>query len=450
LDAVFLVSQLGGLLYTIGSFVVVLSIIVFVHEYGHYIVGRWCGIHPEVFSLGFGPVLASRVDKRGTRWQLAAFPFGGFVKFLGDADAASGKDASAISAAERDPELLRKTMHGAPLWARAATVAAGPIFNFILAAVIFTGVNLSRGQMQEPFAVGEIKPLPAESYTLQPGDEILSVAGIETPDFSDAVAWGAFEGGLPVEKVLEYRVVRDGQEMIARGPYLTPSLVSGVAPRSAASDAGLREGDVIVGVDGEEIFAFSHLKERVETGAGAPLELTVWNAGQTREVTLTPRRTDEPTADGGFQTNWRIGIAGGLAFEPARESVSPVAAVGQGVTQVWIMIEQSLSGLKHMITGQISTCNLSGPVAIAEISGTLASQGAMNFIWLIAALSTGIGLLNLFPVPVLDGGHLVFFAYEAVTGKPPNDRAMQILMTIGLTLILGLMIFSVSNDLLFC
>ena len=161
MDAVFLVSQLGGFLYTIGSFVVVLSIIVFVHEYGHYIVGRWSGIHPEVFSLGFGPVLASRVDKRGTRWQLAAFPFGGFVKFLGDADAASGKDSGAITAAQSDPEMLRKTMHGAPLWARAATVAAGPVFNFIFAAVIFTGVNLSRGQMQEPLAVGAVKDLPA-------------------------------------------------------------------------------------------------------------------------------------------------------------------------------------------------------------------------------------------------------------------------------------------------
>ncbi|MFP3382839.1 RIP metalloprotease RseP [Tritonibacter sp. SIMBA_163] len=450
MDAVSLVSQLGGFLYTVGSFVVVLSIIVAVHEYGHYIVGRWCGIYPEVFSLGFGPVLASRVDKRGTRWQLAAFPLGGFVKFLGDADAASGKDAGAISAAETDPELLRKTMHGAPLWARAATVAAGPIFNFILAIVIFTGVNLSRGQMQEPLAVGSIKDLPAEGYTLEPGDEILAVAGIETPDFSDGVAWRAFEGSVPVEKILDYRVARDGNEMVARGPYLMPSIVTGVAPRSAASDAGLREGDVIVAVDDGEIFAFSQLKERVEEGEGAPLSLTVWNAGETRELILSPRRTDEPTADGGFQTNWRIGIAGGLAFEPARESVSPWLAVGQGAAQVWRMIEQSLSGLKHMITGQISTCNLSGPVAIAEMSGTLASQGAVNFIWLIAALSTGIGLLNLFPVPVLDGGHLVFFAYEAITGRPPNDRAMQVLMMIGLTMILGLMLFSVSNDLLFC
>ncbi|MCG7623300.1 RIP metalloprotease RseP [Epibacterium sp. Ofav1-8] len=450
MDAVSLVSQLSGFLYTVGSFVVLLSIIVAVHEYGHYIVGRWCGIHPEVFSLGFGPVLASRVDKRGTRWQVAAFPFGGFVKFLGDADAASGKDTGSLSAAEQDPALLRKTMHGAPLWARSATVAAGPIFNFILSIVIFTGVILVQGQMKDPLTVGELRPLPDQSLTLRPGDEIKAISGLETPAFTDQAAWSAFEQAVPVEPVLEYRVLRDGAERIVRGPYLSPSLVTGVAPRSAASDAGLREGDVIQSVDGDEIFTFGQLKEKVEAGNGAPLTLGVWNRDGEREVTLTPRRTDEPTAEGGFATHWRIGIAGGLAFEPASESISPLVAVGRATTQIWVMIEQSLSGLKHIITGQISTCNLSGPVAIAEVSGTMASQGAMEFILLIAALSTGIGLLNLFPVPVLDGGHLVFFAYEAVTGKAPNDRAMQVLMMMGLALVLGLMLFSVSNDILFC
>ncbi len=449
MDAVTLVSQLGGFLYTIGSFVLVLSVIVFVHEYGHYIVGRWSGIHPEVFSLGFGPVIFSRVDRRGTRWQLALFPLGGFVKFLGDSDAASGRDAAAIQAAQTDPARLRKTMHGAPLWARAATVAAGPVFNFILAIVIFTSVNFSQGQMRDPLAVGEVKSLPQE-FTLVSGDVIQSVAGIPAPDFSDSGAWATFEAAVPVQEVLDYVVLRDGVTVSATGPYLLPSIVTGVAPRSAASDAGLRVGDVITGINGAKIVAFNQLKEKVETADGAPLDLEVWNAGEIRAVTLIPRRTDEPTADGGFETNWRIGVAGGLAFDPARDRISPLEAAEYGVAQFWRMITTSLSGLKHMITGQISTCNLSGPVAIAETAGTMASQGTTNLIWLIAALSTGIGLLNLFPVPVLDGGHLVFFAYEAVTGRAPNDRAMQLLMSVGLALILGLMLFSISNDLLFC
>ncbi len=450
LDVVSLITQLGSFLFTIGSFVVVLSVIVAVHEYGHYIVGRWSGIHPEVFSLGFGPVLLSGVDRRGTKWQVAAIPFGGFVKFLGDSDAASGKDAAQIAAAGQDPEMLRKTMHGAPLWARSATVAAGPIFNFLLSIVIFTAVNISQGQVQEPLAVGEIRDLPEQGYTLRPGDEILAVAGVPIPQAAEGGSWDQFQAQVPVAQPLEYRVGRGGSEQTVSGPYLMPSLVSRIAPRSAAADAGLRAGDVITAVDGEAIFAFSQLKEKVEAGNGAPLLLTVWNDGASRELTLSPRRTDEPTADGGFESNWRIGIAGGLAFDPAREAMSPVTAVAQGAAQVWLMIGRSLSGLKHMITGDISTCNLSGPVAIAETSSTMASQGAVDFIWLIAALSTGIGLLNLFPVPVLDGGHLVFFAYEAVFRRPPNDRAMQILMMIGLGLILSLMLFSISNDLLFC
>lgn len=188
----------------------------------------------------------------------------------------------------------------------------------------------------------------------------------------------------------------------------------------------------------------------MEAAEGAELQLTVWNDGETRSLSMSPKRRDEPTADGGFETYWRIGVRGGMPFDPATASISPLEAVEIGALQVWQMITTQISGLKHIITGQISTCNLSGPVAIAETAGTVASQGAVNLIWLIAALSTGIGLVNLFPVPVLDGGHLVFFAYEAVTRRPPNDRAMQVLMTVGLALILGLMAFSVSNDLLFC
>ena len=449
MDVATLVSQLGGFLYSFGTFVIVLSVIVFVHEYGHYIVGRWSGIHPEVFSLGFGPVLASRVDRRGTRWQIAAIPFGGFVKFLGDADAASGKDAAAIAAAEANPAHLRRTMHGAPLWARSATVAAGPIFNFILSLVIFAGLTLSEGRVQEPLTVGELKAMP-QSFELQPGDVILGIEGQDTPKFSDPEAWGAFRANIPVKDSLDYRVERNGRVETVSGPYLSPTYISGVDPHSAADEAGLKIGDVITAVDGTPIFTFDALKEHVEAANGAELKLSVWNAGETRELVLSPKRRDEPTADGGFQTYWRIGVRGEMPFDPAMESISPIEAVEFGAIQVWRMITTQISGLKHIITGQISTCNLSGPVAIAETAGTVASQGATNLIWLIAALSTGIGLVNLFPVPVLDGGHLVFFAYEAVTRRAPNERAMQVLMSIGLALILGLMLFSIGNDTLFC
>ena len=177
MDVAALIPQFGGLAFTIIAFIGAISVIVAVHEYGHYIVGRWSGIFPEVFSLGFGPVLWSRMDKRGTRWQIAAIPMGGFVKFLGDADAASGKDIAAMEAAEEDPERLRKTMHGAPLWARAATVAAGPVFNFVLSAFIFAGLFLWQGKPVDEMIVGSLKPVPGVENGLAVGDEILSVGG---------------------------------------------------------------------------------------------------------------------------------------------------------------------------------------------------------------------------------------------------------------------------------
>lgn len=448
MDLQTLLPQFGSGLVTILAFIVALSVIVAIHEYGHYIVGRWSGIKAEVFSLGFGPVLFSRMDRHGTRWQVAALPFGGYVKFLGDADAASGKDSDAM--AQVPAERLRQTMHGAPLWARTATVAAGPIFNFILSILIFTAVMMAGGKTADPLTVGALKPLPVEGVTLQPGDEVLAVADMALPEVGSGGIDDAFLRDLPTRSLLDYEVRRDGRRTSAQGPHIMPPLVGGLSPQSAAFDAGLRVGDVITAVNDQPVHAFSELKEIVEGSNGASLALDMWRPDSgAYNTTLTPRRVDEPQPDGGFRTEWRIGIAGAMAFEPATEARGPVEAVGAAVAQTWQIITSSLSGLYAMITGAISSCNMSGPIGIAEVSGAMASQGAQSFIWFIAVLSTAVGLLNLFPVPVLDGGHLMFYAYEAVTGRPPSDRALRFLMTVGLTLILSLMVFAVFND-LFC
>lgn len=449
MDILAFVPQFGGFLYTIASFVIALSVIVAVHEYGHYIVGRWSGIHAEVFSIGFGPVLWSRVDKHGTRWQIAALPFGGYVKFLGDADAASGKDAQAMQAAAEDPEHLRRTMHGAPLWARSATVAAGPVFNFVMSAIIFAAVAMSQGVMRDPLTVGDMAPLPGVESGLQEGDELIAAGGLAVPSYLDADAWEDFRKELPQQQPLEYQVRRGGSELSVSGPYLYPPYVRGVVPRSAASDAGLQPEDLIVAVDGKPLVSFDQLKEHVEAADGKVLVLDVLRGGETVEMALAPRRTDEPLPDGGFTTRWRIGIIGGLAFEPATDSAGFGESLAAGAYQVWAVVETSLSGLKHMITGAISTCNLSGPIGIAETSGAMASQGAESFIRFIAVLSTAVGLLNLFPVPALDGGHLMFYAYEAVAGRPPSDRAVRVLMSLGIAIVLSLMVFAIGND-LFC
>lgn len=439
-----LISGFGGMTYVVLAFVLALSVIVAVHEYGHYIVGRWSGIHAEVFSLGFGPVLYSRFDKRGTKWQIAALPFGGFVKFLGDADAASGKDGEVIS--EMDAAALRRTMHGAPLWARSATVAAGPVFNFIMSILVFAAVLFFRGEAADPVTIGALKPLPVENVQLVSGDKIKAVNGTEITDLSSL--YSATET-LSVASETTYTVNRDGSTREVTGPYPFPPLIEGLQAGSAAMDAGLMVGDVITSVDNAPISAFKELQELVASNEGQPLLLSVWRDGATQEFTLAPRKVDLPGPDGGFETRWLIGMTGGLAFEPATVSPGVFNALWYGGEQTVFIIKSSLSGLYHMIAGDISTCNLRGPIGIAETSGAMASQGTVSFIWFIAVLSTAVGLLNLFPIPVLDGGHLVFHAYEAVVGRPPSDAALRVMMSVGLVVILSLMVFGLTND-LFC
>ncbi len=449
MDILGLLPQFGGLIWTLLAFVVALSVIVAIHEYGHYIVGRWTGIKADVFSLGFGPVLWSGMDKRGTRWQVAALPFGGYVKFAGDANAASGKDEVAMAALADNPAALRHTMHGAPLWARTLTVAAGPVFNFVLSALVFFGLALFIGVPREPLTVGGFVPLPPMTYELREGDTVLAIEGVRLDEEADPAAGSSLMDSLPDTPLVNYTVVRDGQEMTVTGPQYAPPLVGRVMPTSAADDAGLKRGDVITAVEGQPIYSFARLKTAVEASDGSPLVLDVWRDGETKKFTFAAKVTDEQQADGSFIKTLRIGIASGVAIEPVRERRSFTEALSAGVGGVWAIITSSLSGLAHMISGAISTCNMSGPIGIAQVSGSVASQGAVPFIEFIAVLSTAVGLLNLFPIPALDGGHLVFYAYEAVARKPPSERASRILMTIGLGLILTLMVFALGND-LFC
>ncbi|MFC0280818.1 RIP metalloprotease RseP [Falsigemmobacter intermedius] len=433
----------GGGLRTLVAFVGALSVIVAIHEYGHYIVGRWCGIKADVFSLGFGPVVFSRVDRHGTRWQIAALPLGGFVKFKGDADAASGRDEEVMAALS--PEAARDTMHGAPLWARAATVAAGPVFNFVFSILIFAGIAISIGIATDEARIGQVKPMPG-AERLQEGDLITALNGAAVKDLRD---FATIATELPAAPFADYTLERAGRVMQVEGPFPFPPLADQVNPDSPAQDAGLIAGDVILSVDGTPISSFTELREAVALAGGSEVALQIWRAGALLDVSLTPKRMDVPRAEGGFETRWLIGVTGGLAFVPETRNAGPVEALQIGVSQVGSIIKTSLSGMWHMVTGAISSCNLRGPLGIAQSSGNAAAQGSFTFIWFIGMLSTAVGLMNLFPVPVLDGGHLVFHAWEAVTGKPPSDRALRGLMTAGLTILLSLMVFALTND-LFC
>ena len=426
----------GGLLWTLAAFVVALSIIVAVHEYGHYIVGRLTGIGAEVFSVGMGPVIWSRTDRRGTRWQVAALPVGGYVKFKGDANAASvGKAEGPVPAG-----IAGESIHEAPLWARAATVAAGPAFNFAMAILVFAGMALWEGRIAEPPTVGEMRA----GGDLLPGDVLLAVEGHPVETLADLRGVD-----LPTDRALLWTVERRGAVREVPGPHPFPPVVTAVSPLSAAAETDIRAGDLIVSMDGASVQTFDELRVLVGASGGAPVALGVVRDGEAFEAVLTPRRTDIPLPGGGFETRWLAGIVGGLAFEPATVRIGPLEALGAGATGVWTLIGTSLDGLWSIVTGAISSCNLSGPIGIAEASGAMAEEGARDFVYFLAMLSVAVGLVNLFPVPILDGGHLVFHLYEAVRGRPPSDAALRVLMAGGLAAILALMVFAVTND-IFC
>lgn len=433
----------GNASFTIIAFVVALLVIVAIHEYGHYIVGRWCGIGADVFSLGFGPVLWSRVDSRGTRWQIAAIPLGGYVKFKGDANAASvgGSD-------EVEGVRSRETMLGAPVWARALTVAAGPVANFILAVIVFTGLSMASGKAVDPLTLRSVPDMPPiYQLELEAGDQILA---IDNMDARSIAAFGVAMKSVPLQPSVDYTIIRDGVEMVVKGPYPETTYAVGVNFDGAAADAGVEQGDFVTAVNGEEVFAFSQLIEKITASEGKPVELTIWRAGEELTLNMTPRSTDLPLADGGFETRYLIGVTGGIFFDPLTQTAGLFDAISNAFSSLWYILKISLSGMWHMITGAISSCNLSSPVGIAQASGAMASSGILDYISFIGYLSAAIGLLNLLPIPILDGGHLVFHAYEAATGKKPSDKVLRVLIAAGLSIIMTMMLIGLANDLFLC
>ncbi|MDA8586612.1 RIP metalloprotease RseP [Rhodobacteraceae bacterium] len=443
MDIANLIPTFGNLLFTIAAFVVALSIIIAIHEYGHYIVGRWTGIKADVFSLGFGPVLASRVDKHGTKWQVAALPFGGYVKFRGDQGAASNPDAEFMS--DLTPEERRATMHGAPLWARAATVFAGPLFNFILSFVIFFLFIMYYGVEREPLTVETVLETPHVASELLPGDVILALGGLPADDrtkLSEAVF------ALTPETSIDYLVQRDGRELTVSGPWPAPPAASGFSLDSAAEEAGMEVGDVVVEINGLPVFDFEELNQATRNSNGNTLRLSIWREGELLDFSITPRKQDTQDRNGDFETRYLIGMTGGSGsiFEFESYTPSPWEAGSFALSRLGTILEGSVKGLYSVVTRKISTCAVSGPITIAKTSGQVAERGLADFIFFVAFISAAVGFVNLFPVPVLDGGHLVFHAWEAISGRPPSDKVMNVMMMGGVFLVVCLMIFAFGND----
>jgi len=318
----------------------------------------------------------------------------------------------------------------------------------VLSAIIFFCILMLQGRAADPVRIADISDLPpAYQSQLEPGDEILAIGGVDIPGFEGLS--DMFEA-VPFQQVVDYTVMRDGAELTVSGPYPSTPMVSGMTPGSASQEAGFLVGDVLTAIEGEPIFAFSQIVDAVTETEGRDLAITIWRDGETLEFILAPREIDLLQDDGTIEVRWLIGISSGLFFEPATETPGVGEALSSATDQVSQIISTSLTGLYHMIVGTMSTCNLSSPIGIGQASGAMAEQGATSFIWFVAVLSTAVGLLNLFPIPVLDGGHLVFYAYEAVTRRPPSEGALKVMMATGLTLILGLMLFAMANDLFLC
>ncbi|AJY46677.1 RIP metalloprotease RseP [Martelella endophytica] len=355
------------------AFIIAISFLVFFHELGHYLVARWSGIRVLAFSLGFGPELIGRTDRHGTRWKICAVPLGGYVRFYGDEDAASRPDFEGTAALP--PEERAKTFNGAALWKRAATVAAGPIANFLLAIAIFAVI----------FAV--------------------------------------------------------------YGRTVSDPVVAEVQPGSPAAEAGIEPGDVMKALDGHSVDTFDAVVRYVSVRPGLPIRMTVERDGAPVDLTVTPERVEDSDRFGNTMELGRIGVVATRDsgnFRVVR--YGPVDAVWQGVLQSWHIVVSTYDYITNVFAGRMKADQIGGPVRVASMAGQMASLGFVAFANFAAILSVSVGLFNLLPVPMLDGGHLLFYAIEALRGRPLSQRVQEFAFRVGLFLVLALMVFATWND----
>ncbi len=433
------------------------AIVVVVHEFGHYLAARLCGVIALEFSVGFGPTLVQRRDRRGTIWKFSLILLGGYVKFdnpsaspqrQGDQASDNGRGDGRSGLTESDGKRPVSGMYllaGVPLRKRVVIVAAGPLASFLLAVVLFAGMFMLEGQVQSPPVVEHVKALPWEHTGLQPGDEILAINGEEVHEIWDIVTYGrnADLSELPI-----YTIVREGRTRRIEGPFPTPAIVAAVAPGSAASDAEIEIDDVILTVNDKDVLSFAQLQNAVEAAGDQSIQLEIWRQGRMLSKVLESRIQSFPDGEGGYVERRLIGVSMGLAFDPALRTPGPLEALDFGVRQTWSVAAGSLAAIGDSLFGQLGGCDvLHGPVGIARVSGEVAAQGIDRFLRLVAVLSVVIGLFNLFPIQPLDGGHLLFYAYEAATGKLPPPRVAAISTRIGIALIVFLLIFALYLDL---
>ncbi len=357
------------------AYIFLITVVVFFHELGHFLIARWCGVAVETFSIGFGPEIVGWNDAHGTRWKISWIPFGGYVKFLGDIGAASTPDHDLLKDLSEDARM--KAFPLKPLWQRAAIVAAGPFANFVLAIVIFTVMFMIFGQS-----------------------------------------------------------------------YNEP-IVDGVQPGSPAAAAGIHKGDIIRSINGSAIHDFSEIKQVVTLNTGETLVIGLERGGHVLTVNAVPKITTMSDPFGGTNRMMALGISNSI--KPDRIShvrYGPAEALGAACKQTWLIVKSTFVYMWQMSTGYADTSQLRGPIGVASVSQKVASISFVALITLAALMSVSIGLINLFPIPLLDGGHLLYYGFEAVLGRPLGVRAQDVGFRLGLAVVLGLMILVTWNDLI--
>ena len=357
-------------LWTTFWFLIVLTVLVFVHEFGHYAIARWNGVRIDVFSIGFGPELFGWWDSAGTRWKFSTIPLGGYVKMFGDSDASSGQPLPGLGRLAQGERNV--SFHYKRLGQRAAIVAAGPAANFAFAIVVLTVLFMTFGQ-----------------------------------------------------------------------PY-TPAEVGQVQPGSAAEQGGIRAGDVILSIDGQAVARFEDVQQAVRMNPGVAMAIAVRREAKTLTLQVTPARTEVTDR---FGNRYEIGLLGIARSGMEYIKRDPVTALYQAVGETWNLSASTLQAMWQMVKGTRTTDELGGPLRIAQMSGEVARGGIAPVLTFMALLSVSLGLINLFPVPILDGGHLLFYAAEAIRGRPLGQKAQEYGFRIGLALVLTLMVFTTWNDL---
>ena len=364
-----LLSWLG---WYVAPFVVILSAIVFIHELGHYLVGRWCGVRIDAFSIGFGPELFARVDSHGTRWRIAALPLGGYVKFHGDANAAS------VDAGPVDPSVdSTRTLAAQPVLNRAAIVLAGPVANFLLAFVIFTAMYMAYGRVEHMARIGRVEPM------------------------------------------------------------------------SPAAAAGFEPGDLVKSVDGEPIGSFEDLQQATLMSTGLPMTFVVDRDGRVVDLTATPKVSEVDQGVFGKRRMGHLGLASSANPSDVKiERCAPPACAVWGASQVGFIVKATSAYIVGIFAGRESTDQVSGLIGAAQMAGEIAKISLWELFSLAAWFSVSVGFMNLLPVPLLDGGHLVFYAFEAALGRPLSQRTQEIGLKIGILLVAMLLVFTTSHDIL--